>query len=75
VPALARTNHIERAIRQAGCLSGGLDVLDLHTGLLIHAQRLCQQRSGEVHARDYAPVLSEQSREAARTRAEVELAR
>ena len=75
VPALARTDHIERPIWQTGLLSGSLDILDLHPGLGIQAPRLYQQRSGDVHARDYAPVLSEQAREAARTRSKIDHAR
>jgi len=39
---------------------------------LIQALRLRQQRSGDVHTRDYAPVRSEQAREAARTRSKID---
>jgi len=71
VPALPRTDHIEPTAGQAGCLRPPLDISDPHTGPAIQPPGLFQQRRGHVYARDLAPTLREQPREAPRPGAEV----
>ena len=59
-------DHIEASVGQAGRLRGRLYIGDLHAGFAVQPPGLLQQRPGDVDARDLAPMLREQSREAPR---------
>jgi hypothetical protein len=75
MPALARTDHVERSGWQAGRLGRTLDIGDLHAGLAIQPSGFLKQRSGDVHAGDLAPEVRKQSREASCASAEIDYSR
>jgi hypothetical protein len=72
VPALARTDHVERFGRQAGRLGWGLDIGDLYTRLAVQPSGLLKQRRSDVHASDLAPLLGKQSCKAPGARPEID---